>query len=354
MAMRRIIGGAIGGLVKMPVDLTKMVMRGAAPPSFKLASSLKADAVPELPLKDVELTSADGTRLHAVVDDGSRRKAGHRPIVFVHGFPENWWSWHSQLEHFVSLGHPVLALSKRGYGASDKPVGIDKYHMYNCLAEDVAVAVDFIAGAAGTKPLLVAHDFGAGVSWAYVGRSVAAKEWPVAGYVAMAVPPTELMVRNSKGGLAAIWAGLYMMFFNLPSAPEILYRFNSAWVAGLTLNDTVRAKGASRARWLNLHRTDKLQPEAMRAQFDYYRAMLQLRPRPKMENWLTASNQMALPILLMRGKQDMALIGELYHGYKELLPNAKLVEFDACSHWIMADQPDGTNAEIERFLTQLH
>jgi len=350
--MRRIIGGAVAGLLKMPVEGTKMLLRGAAPPAFRMAPSLKADAVPELKIRDIFLNSPDGTQLHAVVDDGSQRAAGRRPIVFVHGFPENWWSFTSQLEHFAAAGHPVLALSQRGYGASDKPEGVEKYHMWDRLAKDVGAAVDHMADDAGMKPLLVAHDFGAGVSWAYVGEGVAAKEWPVAGYVAMAVPPTELFRKNSKGGLAAIWGGLYMMFYNMPSAPELLYSFNNAWMVGLTLNDTYAAKG-DRARWINLYRTDKLQPGAMRAQLDYYRAMLQLGASPKMENWMTASNQMKLPVLLIRGKQDIALVRELYDGHEEILANAKLVEFDDCSHWIMADQPVATNAEIEKFLAGL-
>ena len=351
--MRRIVGGALAGVVKMSVEWTKMVMRGSAPPAFKLAPSLKADAIPELPLKDVQLTSADGTKLHAVVDDGSMRVADRRPIVFVHGHPENWWSYHSQLEHFSAQGHPVLALSKRGYGASDKPEGIENYHMWDCLAKDVGAAVDFMTGPDGAKPLLVAHDFGAGISWAFCGEGVAAKEWSVAGFAALAVPPMELMRRNSKGGLAAIWAGLYMMFYNMPRAPEFVNCFNNAWVIGLTVNDTFTAKGDARARWINLYRTDKLQPGAMRAQLDYYRAMMQLGATPEMKNWLTASNPMELPVLLIRGKQDVALVRELYDGFEELFTSARLVELDACSHWIMADQPIAVNAEIEKFLTEL-
>jgi len=48
-------------------------------------SSAMADLVG---LRDVFCESADGTRLHAVEDDGTRRAAGKRPLVFVHGFPE--------------------------------------------------------------------------------------------------------------------------------------------------------------------------------------------------------------------------------------------------------------------------
>lgn len=348
--LRRIVGGAVAGIVKMPYEYAAAAARGAAPPAFKLASSLKADAVPELALKDVEITSADGTVLHAVVDDGSKRIAGRRPIVFVHGFPEGWWSWKSQLDHFASAGHAVCALSKRGYGSSEKPDEIDKYHMWGCLDKDVGAAVTFMSDdpKGDNKPLLVGHDFGAAVCWAYVGGGVAAKEWQVAGYAALAVPPLELNMKNSKGGLAAIWAGLYMMFFNMPTLPELVNCFNNAWVIGLTVNDCCMKRDA---RWINLYRTDKLQPGAMRAQLNYYRAMG--RSRPVIANWMTTDNQMHLPVLLIRGKQDHALIRDLYNGYDELLTKVTFVELDACSHWIMADQPVATNAAIDKFLTEI-
>ena len=157
-AVLRSAAGAVAGAVRMPAFVIPGLLRGAAPPSFTPQPSLKADAVPELPLQDVELVSLDGTKLHAVVDDGGKRVAGKRPIVFVHGYPDGWFCYVPQLGHFIDLGHPVLALSMRGYGASDKPEGIAKYHLFDCLAQDVRAAVNHMRALA--KPLLVAHDCG--------------------------------------------------------------------------------------------------------------------------------------------------------------------------------------------------
>jgi len=130
--------------------------------------------------------------------------------------------------------------------------------------------------------------------------------------------------------------------------PEFVNCFNNAWVIGLQVNDCERRRDA---RWINLYRTDKLQPGAMGAQLNYYRAMG--RSRPNMANWMSASNQMQLPVLMIRGKQDLALLRELYDGYEDVLADARLVELDACSHWVMADQPAATNEAIDHFLTEL-
>ena len=49
--------------------------------------------------------------------------------VCVHGFPEFWYVWRHQLRHFSARGYRVVALDIRGYGDSDKPVGLSKYHV---------------------------------------------------------------------------------------------------------------------------------------------------------------------------------------------------------------------------------
>ena len=54
-------------------------------------------------------------RAHVVV-------AGDGPLVlFVHGFPESWYSWRSQLPALAAAGFRAAALDVRGYGRSSRP-----------------------------------------------------------------------------------------------------------------------------------------------------------------------------------------------------------------------------------------
>lgn len=49
-------------------------------------------------------------------------------VLFLHGFPECWFSWRYQLHFFGSKsGFLAIAPDMRGYGDSDKPNGVDKY-----------------------------------------------------------------------------------------------------------------------------------------------------------------------------------------------------------------------------------
>ena len=57
---------------------------------------------------------AHGTRIH-VAEMGGDSGAG--PLVlFVHGFPESWYSWRHQLPAVAAAGFRAAAIDVRGYG----------------------------------------------------------------------------------------------------------------------------------------------------------------------------------------------------------------------------------------------
>jgi epoxide hydrolase 4 len=72
-----------------------------------------------------------GIKLHYVEKGDPKNKL----IIFVHGFPEFWYSWRYQLKEF-SKDYWTIAIDQRGYGDSDKPEGINEYHI-NKMADDI-------------------------------------------------------------------------------------------------------------------------------------------------------------------------------------------------------------------------
>ena len=59
--------------------------------------------------------SANGTRFHvASIGDGPL-------VLLLHGFPEFWWTWRTQLVSLAAVGYRAVAADLRGYGGSDKP-----------------------------------------------------------------------------------------------------------------------------------------------------------------------------------------------------------------------------------------
>ncbi len=48
-------------------------------------------------------------------------------VILLHGFPEFWYGWSSQISFLAAQGYRVWAPDQRGYNLSDKPNGIDAY-----------------------------------------------------------------------------------------------------------------------------------------------------------------------------------------------------------------------------------
>ncbi|GMP72519.1 hypothetical protein CsSME_00030522 [Camellia sinensis var. sinensis] len=57
-----------------------------------------------------------GLKLH-VAEIGS----GQSVVVFLHGFPEIWYSWRHQMIAVSNAGYLAIAPDYRGYGLSDPP-----------------------------------------------------------------------------------------------------------------------------------------------------------------------------------------------------------------------------------------
>ncbi|MGH9098266.1 MAG: alpha/beta fold hydrolase [Acidimicrobiales bacterium] len=85
-----------------------------------------------------------------------------RPVVLLHGFPDSGKLWRNQVGPLADAGFKVIVPDMRGYGASDKPAGIDSYNILYLVADVGAVLED----AGVERAHVVGHDWGAAVAWA--------------------------------------------------------------------------------------------------------------------------------------------------------------------------------------------
>ena len=101
-------------------------------------------------------------------------------VIFLHGFPESWYSWRHQLPAVAKAGFHAVAPDLRGYGKSDKPANVDDYDIHH-LTADVVGLID----ALGEKTaVVVGHDWGSLVAW----NAVLLHPDRFTGLVAMSVP----------------------------------------------------------------------------------------------------------------------------------------------------------------------
>ncbi|KAE8668469.1 RING-H2 finger protein ATL5-like [Hibiscus syriacus] len=60
-------------------------------------------------------------------------------ILFLHGFPELWYSWRHQLLSLSSLGYQCVAPYLRGYGGSDAPASSASYTVFHIVGDLVSL-----------------------------------------------------------------------------------------------------------------------------------------------------------------------------------------------------------------------
>jgi pimeloyl-ACP methyl ester carboxylesterase len=127
-----------------------------------------------------------GTKIHyATLGEGA-------PVVFVHGFPDFWYSWRHQMST-LAPHFKTVAMDTRGYNRSDQPRGVENYAMAHLLADIEAVIDDLGAD----KVTLVGHDWGGAIAWQFamahqdrVERLIILNLTHPKGYAAVVANPT--------------------------------------------------------------------------------------------------------------------------------------------------------------------
>ena len=100
---------------------------------------------------------SDGVEIHYVT-------AGEGPVVlFIHGFPDIWYTWRHQMTALVD-DFKVVAMDQRGYNRSGRPKGVENYD-FKLLVGDVAAVVRDLGV---EKATIVGHDWGGSVAWRFI------------------------------------------------------------------------------------------------------------------------------------------------------------------------------------------
>ncbi|ONK77355.1 uncharacterized protein A4U43_C02F5670 [Asparagus officinalis] len=84
-------------------------------------------------------------------------KEGKGTIVFLHGFPEIWYTWRHQMLAMAEAGYRAIAPDCRGYGLSEQPKG-EGNNKWEDLVDDLLAILDILHI---PKAFIVGKDFGA-------------------------------------------------------------------------------------------------------------------------------------------------------------------------------------------------
>lgn len=276
---------------------------------------------------DVEHKFADneGAKIHyAAMGSGPL-------IVFIHGFPDFWYSWRHQMRGLADE-YTVAAMDTRGYNLSAQPSGVENYDM-QILIEDVA---SVIRNEDAESAIIVGHDWGGGIAWSFAGWRPEMTDR----LIIMNLPHLKGLVRELAKFEDQHKNSTYARNFQSETSHEAI----SAQGLAMALSG-----GDETLLPIYLEAFERSSADAM---MNYYRANF---PRePYTSGTFVDLPRIQMPVLQFHGLDDTALLpGALNDTWNELDQDWTLVTVPGAGHWPHHDKPD-TVTNMMRAWLALH
>jgi pimeloyl-ACP methyl ester carboxylesterase len=281
---------------------------------------------------------ANGIALHVA-------EQGTGPLVlFLHGFPQFWWTWRQQLTDLAEAGFHAVAVDLRGFGASDKtPRGYDVPN----LAADMAALVTALGE---RDAIVVGNDLGGLLAW-----TMAALHPQVVRRLAVvgAAHPLRLrqsLVTNPRGQGRA---SSYALLFQVPRVPEARLTRNSDYVRSLFdtwTGDGWRATpgyGAAVERYTAALRINPVAHCAL----EYYRWLVRSQVRPDGFRYVASLRRpVSMPVLQLHGGADRCVLPRTAQGSGRYVSgDYEWHQLDGVGHFPQDEAPDRVSAELIRW-----
>jgi pimeloyl-ACP methyl ester carboxylesterase len=273
----------------------------------------------------------NGIRMHYVTQ-------GTGPlIVLLHGFPEFWYSWRHQILFLAEQGYRVVAPDLRGYNDTDKP---RRGYAVSTLLRDI---VGLIKGLGEEKAIIVGHDWGGVLAWAFALNYPQMTER----LIVLNAPHPAAFARDLRT-LQQLRKSWYAFAFQIPWLPEFLLGRKHAALIGKMIYAAAVQKTAFPSEVLAIYQDAMSKPGALRASINYYRATF----RNPLSIGGGSETIVNAPTLLIWGDQDVALGIHLTRGLEQWVPNLKIEHIPDSGHWVQQEKPDEVNMFLLDFLSQ--
>lgn len=253
--------------------------------------------------------------------------AGEGPlVVMIHGFPDYWYTWRKQMPELAKT-HQVVAIDQRGYNKSDQPDGVENYSMDKLVGDVKAVIKHFDRD----RAIIVGHDWGGAVAWAFAMMHPDMTEK----LVILNLPHMNGLRRELANNPDQQKASTYAREFQKPDAASKLTAAGLAfWVTDKEARPKyVEAfKRSSFEGMLNYYKAN-FPGESDGEQIDY--------PRVKCS------------VLMIHGLKDTALLpGALNDTWQWVEKDLTLVTLPDAGHFVQQDEADTVTTTIARWLNR--
>jgi pimeloyl-ACP methyl ester carboxylesterase len=265
-----------------------------------------------------------------------------KAILFIHGWPDSHDTWSHQMEYF-SKKYRVGAIDLPGVGKSDAPPQRKGYHIDNILPV-IAAAIRALKS---PEIHLVAHDWGAIISWVFASRPEYARL--ITSYTAVSGPHPALARENLFGKFRSLNPGKiiegvqqaakswYIYLFQMPQVPDFI--FNNF---GRLVWPRALMQGGVPPEDPMLEASQKDISRIVVNPLNLYRELLQ-------GEWIEMPTRIDTRIQVIIPNHDLAITPEIYSNVTDVAPQAELHYVDA-NHWVQRSHPALVNELIEKFI----
>ncbi|XP_045492507.1 epoxide hydrolase 1-like [Colias croceus] len=255
-------------------------------------------------------------------------------MVFLHGYPEFWYSWRYQLVEF-SKDYWCIAVDMRGYCDSERPEEVSAYKI-ELLVEDIR---DLVRQLGREKFILVSHDWGGIVACQY--RDV----YPETLQGIIVMSSTAIDIWNE-----AIWTyeeqrkkSWYVFLYRMPIIPELLFQQNNLDLLDRAM--LVKGKTTIDSQDIECFKYWFSKKHAITPPINYYRANFRY-------TYTSQNFKEDIPFLYALGEKDPYVSKEISDLMETRYTSLEKKVVKDLGHFMQQEDPDTINSLIRSFLNK--
>lgn len=265
--------------------------------------------------------SANGVRIHYAAIGPEQGPL----VVMIHGFPDFWYSWRSQMDALAQAGYRCAAMDLRGYNKSDQPAGMEHYDMRLLVGDVLAV----IRANGREKAIVMAHDWGGAIAWQLAFHAPQAVEK----LIILNLPHPRGLARELANNPAQQKASEYARIFQKPDSHLALTAERlAAWVTD----------PEARKRYV-----EAFERSSFDAMMNYYRRNYPREPYQEAQGPVIKPQ---CPVLQVHGLKDTALLPDALNGTWEWVDDWTLVTIPEAGHFVQQDAAAKVNQSVLMWL----